>query len=62
MHEVLNNAMSHIESLVDQAVYLQTQPGWEIEAQLLLTEAQDLAQAIDNGDDFLTLKLLSDVV
>jgi hypothetical protein len=61
MHEVLNYAMGHIESLVDQAVYHQGL-GNDIEAQLLFDEARDLAESIDNGEDLLTLKLLSDVL
>ena len=62
MEPTLNYAMGYIEDLVDQACYLQTQPGWEIESQLLFNEAKELATAIDNGEDILTLRLLSEYI
>ena len=61
MHEVLNMAMGRLEDLVDRAAYLQNQGDW-IEASILLQEAEHLAQSIDNEEDFVTLKLLSDVI
>lgn len=62
MEPTLNYAMGYMEDLIDQACYLQTQPGWEIESQLLFNEAKDLATAIDNGEDILTMKLLSEFI
>ena len=61
MHEVLNMAMGHLEDLVDQAARLQNAGDW-IEASILLQEAEMLAQSIDNEEDILTMKLLSDVI
>ena len=61
MEPTLNYAMGYIEDMVDQALYHQNM-GNEIEKQLCLMEAKDLAHAIDNEEDLLTLKLLSDFV
>ena len=61
MHEVLNMAMGRLEDLVDRAAYLQNQGDW-IEATILFQEAEHLAQSVDNEEDFVTLKLLSDVI
>ena len=60
MHDVLNYAMGYIEDLVDQAAHHQ-RLGNEIEKQLCLMEARDLAESIDNEEDLLTMKLLSEI-
>ena len=59
MHEVLNLAMSRMEDLVDQAARLQNAGDW-VEASICLQEAEALAKAVDNEEDFLTMKLLSE--
>ena len=61
MHAVLNMAMGRLEDLVDQAAKLQANGDW-VEASILLQECELLAKSIDNEEDILTLKLLSDVI
>jgi hypothetical protein len=61
MHEVLNLAMGHLEDLVDRAAKLQASGDW-IEASILLQEAEMLAKSIDNEEDILTMKLLSEMI